>query len=87
MCAFILQFFLSKIRAIVVCEVMNTGGLDPGGGVIRALLGCGAGKGRVVSHVACRGEDTHGEVALSASPFDLLSCFLPFASKGYSDCL
>lgn len=54
-----------KIRGIVVCVTMNTGGLVPGGGVIRALLGCRAGKGRVMSHVACCGEDTHNELYVS----------------------
>jgi hypothetical protein len=54
-----------KIGSIVVCVVMNTGGLCPVGGVIRALLGCGAGKGHVMSHVACCGEDTHNELYVS----------------------
>jgi len=56
---------------------MSTGGLCPVGGVIRALLCCGAGKGRVMSHVACRGEDTHNELYVSIGFAGLLPSFFP----------
>lgn len=53
-----------KIGSIVVCVVMNKGGLCPVGGVIRVLLGCGSGKGRVMSHVRAV-VDTHNELYVS----------------------
>jgi hypothetical protein len=67
MCALILYFFLSYIQDTFHCGLCNDEyrWAVPGGGVIRALLGCGAGKGCVMSHVACRGEDTHNELYVS----------------------
>lgn len=78
MCVDSVFFFFGpafKIGSIVVCVVMNTGGLCPVGGVIRALLCCGAGKGRVMSHVACCGEDTHNELYVSIGFAGLSSSF------------
>jgi len=59
---------------------MNTGGLCPVGGVIRALLCCVAGKGRVKSHVACCGEDTHNELYVSIGFAGWLSSFFHLKS-------